>query len=89
MTERKIDWNKCYRNFHYEIEWENGGSSFEDFDVNHIEFSHDFFTEFEAVLYAFNIMNEKGINQFNIMYCRVEETFDSEMRTNVLLWIGE
>ena len=46
-------------------------------------------SEFDAITYAIDWMKRRNINASNLMYCRVEEVFDSELRTNVLLWIGE
>ncbi len=79
-----------FKKYHYEFDWENGN------DTNvctgqycHAEFNKECASELEAVRYALCWMVSKNINQYNLMYCRVEEVFDSEMRTNVLLWIGE
>ena len=78
-----------YKKYKYEIEWEH----VIDFDLNtkivNAEFCRLASNEFDAILYAINWMLEHEIDSSNLMYCRVEEVFDSEMRTNVLLWIGE
>lgn len=78
------------RKYHYEFDWEN------DTNTNicigqfcHAEFNKECVSEFEAASYAIDWMRSQGIDSSNLMYCRVEEVFDSEMRTNVLLWIGE
>lgn len=78
------------RKFHYEFEWENGdNTNICISQYNHAEFNVECDSEFEAIVYAVKWMETTGIDSFNLMYCRVEEVFDSEMRTNVLLWIGE
>lgn len=78
------------RKYHYEFEWEKGNNT--NICIGqfyHEEFNRECASEFEAVCYAIKWMRVEGINSSNLMYCRVEEVFDSEMRTNVLLWIGE
>lgn len=77
------------RKYRYEIEWENNIIKNLNKQLKIIEFYEEFNTEFEAVTYAINWMLTNDIDSSNLMYCRVEEVFDSEMRTNVLLWIGE
>ena len=79
------------REYHYEIEWDKGSIDDEVYEFETVTktFYKEFATEFEAVVYAIKWMKENDIDSFNLMYCRVEEVFDSEMRTNVLLWIGE
>ena len=72
-----------YRKFRYEIEWESDGKFL------NADFCRDTTSEFDAVTYAIDWMLTKKINATNLMYCRVEEVFDSEMQANVLLWIGE
>ena len=78
-----------YKKYKCEIEWEH----LIDFDLNTIianaEFCFQAVSEFVAIKYVMNWMEKRGIDDSNLMYCRVEEDFDSEMRTNVLLWIGE
>ena len=82
------------RKYRYEFEWGIDKLSQEDeFEVNTEYFVEDFeldcYSEFDAVVYAVEWMERRGIDSSSLMYCRVEEVFDSEMRTNVLLWIGE
>ena len=76
-----------FRKYHYEIEWEIK----EGFDTKIVnaEFCREATSEFEAVSYAISWMLTKDIDSSNLMYCRVEEVFDSAMRSNVLMWIGE
>lgn len=80
------------RKYHYEFEWEtyaigSTAALYKCFDSK--EFTKEFDDEFSAVCYAIDWMQNRGIDSSNLIYCRVEEVFDSEMRTNVLLWIGE
>ena len=76
-----------YKKYHYEIEWE----MHEGFDkkIVNAEFCREAVSELDAVTYAIDWMRTKCVNSSNLMYCRVEEVFDSEMRSNVLMWIGE
>lgn len=79
--------SSIYRKYHYEIHWEMQ----EGFDRKFVnaEFCREAVSELDAVTYAVDWMQTKGVNSSNLMYCRVEEVFDSEMRSNVLMWIGE
>lgn len=78
------------RKFHYEFELEKGiNKNICMGEFRHYEFEQEFTSELAAVIYAIQWMEIWGVNSSNLMYCRVEEVFDSEMRTNVLLWIGE
>lgn len=79
--------SSIYRKYHYEIEWEMQ----EGFDTKIVntEFCREAVSELDAVTYAIDWMQTKDVNSSNLMYCRVEEVFDSEMRSNVLMWIGE
>ena len=79
--------SSIYRKYHYEIEWEMQ----EGFDTKIVnaEFCRWTVSELDAVSYAIDWMQTKRVNSSNLMYCRVEEVFDSEMRSNVLMWIGE
>lgn len=79
--------SSIYRKYHYEIEWE----MHEGFDTKIVnaEFCREAVSELDAVTYAIDWMQTKGVNSSNLMYCRVEEVFGSEMRSNVLMWIGE
>lgn len=76
-----------YRKYEYEIEWEMRKGS--DTKIVNAAFCRGAVSELDAVTYAIDWMQTKGINSSNLMYCRVEEVFDSEMRSNVLMWIGE
>ena len=79
--------SSIYRKYHYEIEWEMQ----EGFDAKilNVEFCREAVSELDAVTYAIDWMRTKCVNSSNLMYCRVEDVFDSEMRSNVLMWIGE
>lgn len=79
--------SSIYKKYHYEIEWEIK----EGFDTKilNVEFCREVVSEFDAVTYAIDWMRTKHVDSSNLMYCRVEEVFDSEMRSNVLMWIGE
>lgn len=82
------------RKYRYEIEWEfwnccERKDVYISSIVKQASFVRECDSEFDAITYAIDWMESRKINASNLMYCRVEEVFDSEMRTNVLLWIGE
>lgn len=79
--------SSIYRKYHYEIEWEIQDGF--DTQIVNAEFCREAVSELDAVTYAIDWMRTKCVNSSNLMYCRVEEVFDSEMRSNVLMWIGE
>ena len=71
------------KKYRYEIEWEENDNFY------NADFCREVTSEFDAVTYAIDWIKTKGIDTSKLMYCRVEEVFNSEMRSNVLLWIGE
>ena len=80
------------RKYHYEIQWQRFDGILYDrktVQFASAEFCRETDSEFDAITYAMDWMKSRKINASNLMYCRVEEVFDSEMRTNVLLWIEE
>ena len=80
-----------YKKYKYEIEWEIPNENLQRFNwvTGSAEFCKEVVSEFDAVTYAIDWMRTHAIDSSNLLYCRVEEVIDSELRTNVLLWIGE
>ena len=84
-----------YRKFDYEIEWKKEIDIIEEkevrkgFVIAEAHFVKECVSEFDAVTCIIDWMQTQHIDSSNLMYCKVEEVFETDFHRNVLMWIGE